>query len=135
MRILVTGHLGYLGTIMAPMLQSAGHEVYGLDSDLYERCAFGLAPRHIPWLRKDIRDVQPGDLKDFEAVIHLAGLSNDPLGDLNPELTLEINHRAAVRLAELAKQAGVSRFCSLPPAAYTAPRATTWSTKMRSFVR
>jgi len=110
MRILITGHQGYIGTVMAPMLQADGHEVVGLDSDLFERCTFGKAMPKVSSLRKDIREVQPADLKNFDAVIHLAGLSNDPLGDLNPALTHEINHLASARLARLAKDAGISRF-------------------------
>jgi nucleoside-diphosphate-sugar epimerase len=112
MRVLVTGHKGYVGTVMVPMLIEAGHEVVGLDSDLYGRCTFGHGEGmlDIPELKKDIRDVEASDLTGFEAVIHLAGLSNDPLGDLNPELTYEINHAASVRLARLAKGVGVQRF-------------------------
>jgi nucleoside-diphosphate-sugar epimerase len=126
MRILLTGHLGYIGTVMAPMLQSAGHEVIGLDSDLFERCTFGNTVPPVPALGKDIRDVQLADLEGFDAVIHLAGLSNDPLGDLNPALTFEINHLASVRLAGLARTAGVARFlfsssCSVYGAAGEAP--------------
>ena len=110
MRVLVTGHNGYIGTILAPMLISAGHEVMGLDSDLYEACTFGESLPDVPFIRKDVRDVQLSDLDGFDAIIHLAGLSNDPLGDLNPELTYEINHVASVRLARLAKEVGVRRF-------------------------
>jgi nucleoside-diphosphate-sugar epimerase len=110
MRILITGHKGYIGTVMAPLLADAGHEVVGLDSDLFEQCTFGEAPREFPSIRKDLRDVVAGDLKGFEAVIHLAGLSNDPLGNLNPDLTYDINHHASVRLALLAKEAGVKRY-------------------------
>ena len=110
MRVLVTGHLGYIGTVMAPLLVGAGHDVVGLDSDLFQGCTYGPAPRMLPTLRKDVRDVTPGDLEGFDAVIHLAGLSNDPLGNLNPELTDEINHRASVQLARAAKQAGVQRY-------------------------
>lgn len=112
MRVLVTGHKGYIGTVMVPALIAEGHEVAGLDSDLYRRCTFGDEDRiqDIPELKKDIRDVEPSDLEGFDAVIHLAGLSNDPLGDLNPQLTYEINHAASVRLARLAKMVGVTRF-------------------------
>lgn len=110
MRVLLTGHKGYIGTVLAPMLAAAGHEVRGLDSDLFERCTFGAAPVDIPWTRKDVRDVEASDVEGFDAVVHLAGLSNDPLGDLNPTLTYEINHHATLRLAELARGAGVSRF-------------------------
>jgi len=95
---------------MAPMLQRGGHEVTGLDSDLYAECTFGSPPKRIPAIRKDIRDVTESDLRGFDAVLHLAGLSNDPLGDLNPALTFAINYEASVRLARLAKQAGVKRF-------------------------
>lgn len=112
MRVLLTGHRGYVGTVMAPMLVAAGHEVVGLDSDLYEQSTFGDAQRltPIPTIKKDVRDVEQSDLEGFEAVIHLAGLSNDPLGDLNPELTYEINHLGTLHLARLAKRAGVTRF-------------------------
>ena len=112
MRVLVTGHNGYVGTVMVPMLIAAGHDVMGLDSNLYERSTFGdvNGTLDIPALEKDIRDVEMSDLNGFDAVIHLAGLSNDPLGDLNPDLTYEINHAASVRLARLAKKAGVKRF-------------------------
>lgn len=95
---------------MVPMLIAEGYDVVGLDSDLFEQCTFGEEIRRIPALRKDIRDVERSDLEGFDAVIHLAGLSNDPLGDLNPALTHEINCIASVRLARLAKNAGISRF-------------------------
>ena len=112
MRVFVTGHLGYIGSIMVPMLKSAGHEVTGCDSDLYERCTFPAGGRSepVPTIKKDIRDVTTDDLAGVDAVIHLAALSNDPLSDLNPDVTYTINHRASVRLANLAKQAGVKRF-------------------------
>ncbi len=113
MRVLVTGHRGYIGTVLVPMLMAEGHEVVGLDSDLYEQCTFGdeEAVQDTPGgLKKDIRDVQASDLDGFHAVIHLAGLSNDPLGDLNPALTYQINHAASVRLARLAKDVGIMRF-------------------------
>jgi nucleoside-diphosphate-sugar epimerase len=110
MRVLVTGHLGYIGTILTPMLIVEGHSVVGMDSDLYRECTYGDQMPEIPAFKKDIRDVELSDLEGFDAVLHLAGLSNDPLGDLNPALTGEINHRASVRLAELAKKAGVQRF-------------------------
>jgi nucleoside-diphosphate-sugar epimerase len=110
MRILLTGHKGYIGTVMAPVLAQAGHEVVGLDSDLFEGCTFGEPPLEFPSIRKDLRDIGALDLQGFDAVIHLAGLSNDPLGNLNSSLTYDINHKASVRLAELAKQAGVTRY-------------------------
>jgi nucleoside-diphosphate-sugar epimerase len=112
MRVLLTGHLGYIGTVMTPMLLRAGHDVVGLDSDLYARCTFaqGGAISEVPTIRKDTRDVVLDDLKGFDAVLHIAALSNDPLGNLRPGLTDDINHRASVRIAELAKAAGVKRF-------------------------
>jgi len=110
MQVLVTGHSGYIGTVLVPMLLAEGHDVFGLDTDLYERCTFGEEVPSIPQIRIDIRDVELADLEGFEAVIHLAALSNDPLGNLNPDLTYEINHAAAVRLARLAKEVGVSRY-------------------------
>ncbi|MDH3601282.1 MAG: SDR family oxidoreductase [Candidatus Tectomicrobia bacterium] len=122
MNVLVTGHNGYIGSRLAPMLQAAGHAVTGLDNYLFAECVFGPDVADIAALRMDIRDVQASDLEGFNAVIHLAALSNDPLGDLNPQCTFDINHRASVRLARLAKQAGVARFlysssCSLYGAA------------------
>jgi nucleoside-diphosphate-sugar epimerase len=112
MRVLVTGHRGYIGTVMTPILLAAGHEVVGYDSDLYRRCTYaaGGAIADVPTLEKDTRDVIARDLEGFEAVIHLAALSNDPLGNLNPHITYEINHEAVVRTAVLAKEAGVKRF-------------------------
>ena len=92
------------------MLQMAGHEIVGIDSDLFEHSTFGSGVPSIPSLRKDIRDVQASDLEGFDALLHLAALSNDPLGDLNPKITYDINHLATVRLARLAKQVGISRF-------------------------
>ena len=111
MKVLVTGHDGYIGTILVPMLQSRGHEVVGMDSMLFAPCVFGTkSARPDVELRVDIRDAKPDHLAGVDAVIHLAGMSNDPAGDLNPEATYEINHRASSRLAELAKDAGVRRF-------------------------
>jgi nucleoside-diphosphate-sugar epimerase len=110
MRVLVTGHNGYIGTVMVPLLLAEGFEVVGMDSDLFERCTFGGPVPDVPTLRKDIRDVDPSDLEGIDAVIHLAGLSNDPLGNLNPELTYDINHHASLRLARAAKQVGIERF-------------------------
>jgi len=110
MRVLITGHLGYIGKVLVPMLLAKGYEVVGLDSDLYRACTFGDDLVEVPNICKDIRDVEFNDVKDFDAICHLAGLSNDPLGDFNPDLTYEINHKASVRLAELAKKAGVKRY-------------------------
>src|SRR3989304_595380 len=101
MRVLVTGHKGYIGTVMVPMLLAEGHDVVGLDSDLFERCTFGDGIKEIPEMKKDVRDVEASGLEGFDAVLHLAGLSNDPLGDLNPDLTYKINHAASVRLGRL----------------------------------
>jgi nucleoside-diphosphate-sugar epimerase len=112
MRVLVTGHLGYIGSVLTPMLVRAGHEVVGLDNDLYSRCDFAAGGRiyNVASIRKDVRDAALEDFIGFDGVLHLAALSNDPLGDLEPALTDEINHRASVRVASLAKQAGVRRF-------------------------
>src|SRR4051812_29279918 len=106
MRILLTGHLGYIGTVLTPMLLAEGHDVVGLDADLYRRCTFLERIAQVPSIRKDLRDVTPDDVRGFDAVLHLAALSNDPLGNLNPGLTEDINWRASVRLAELSKEAG-----------------------------
>jgi len=112
MQVLVTGHLGYIGTVLTPMLVNAGHKVTGLDSDLYSRCTYvaGGEIHEVPTIRKDVRDVEISDFAGYDAVLHLAALSNDPLGNLKPGITDEINHRASVRIAELAKRAGVRRF-------------------------
>jgi nucleoside-diphosphate-sugar epimerase len=110
MRVLVTGHNGYIGSALVPIFVRAGHDVVGMDSFLFENCTLGPEVAPVPAIRKDVRDAELADVKGFDAIIHLAGISNDPLGDLNPGCTFDINHRASVRLAELAKQAGVSRF-------------------------
>ncbi len=110
MRVLLTGHQGYLGTLMAPILAEAGHDVVGLDSGLYAECILGAAPADPPGIAVDLRDVTADRLAGFDAVVHLAALSNDPLGALAPEHTYDINHHASTRLARLAKEAGVGRF-------------------------
>lgn len=110
MRILVTGHKGYIGTVLTPLLTAAGYDVHGLDSDIFRRCTYGKMCPDVPETLKDVRDVEQSDVEGFDAVLHLAGLSNDPLGDLNADLTYQINHHASVRLAELCKKAGVARF-------------------------
>ena len=110
MRVMVTGHKGYIGTVMVPMLLQTGHTVVGLDSDLFQQCTFCPGILDLPELQIDLRDVQASDFAEFDAVIHLAALSNDPLADLNPDITYDINHAASVRLARLAKEAGVARF-------------------------
>ncbi len=110
MKVLLTGHKGYIGSVGGAMLREAGHDVVGLDTGLFEGCDFGDPAKPLPEVRKDIRDLVLADLKGFEAVIHLAALSNDPLGNLNGNLTYDINHRASVKIAELAKEAGVKRY-------------------------
>lgn len=110
MKVLVTGNNGYIGCALVPILVRAGHEVKGLDNCMFEHCTLGPDEDLVPTIRKDVRDVEQADLEGFDAVIHLAGISNDPLGELNPDCTFDINHRASVRLAQLAKRAGVSRF-------------------------
>jgi nucleoside-diphosphate-sugar epimerase len=119
MKVLVTGHDGYIGQVLVPLFRAAGHEVVGLDSLLFEGCTFGAeGPGPDRLVRKDIRAVDAGDLEGVDAVVHLAAISNDPLGDLNPECTFDINWRATACLGRAAKEAGVSRFlysssCSL----------------------
>lgn len=111
MRVLLTGHQGYLGTVMAPILAAAGHEVTGLDSGLFASCVLGqLDTPDVAGLTTDVRDVTVDQLAGFDAVVHMAALSNDPLGALAPEITYDINHHASTRLATLAKEAGVGRF-------------------------
>jgi nucleoside-diphosphate-sugar epimerase len=110
MRVLLTGYQGYLGTVMAPILQAAGNDVTGLDSGYFADCVLGPEPTDPPGMRVDLRDVTTDHLRGFDAVIHLAALSNDPLGALAPRITYDINHHASVRLARLAKEAGVQRF-------------------------
>ena len=109
MKVLITGSRGYIGTVMAPMMVAAGHQVVGVDADLYRRSTFGTWTEAIRTIPKDVRALEARDLEGFEAIVHLAALSNDPLGDLNPQLTFDINHLASVRLAALAKEVGVGR--------------------------
>src|SRR5580692_4627280 len=118
MKVLVTGHRGYIGAEMVPALRAAGHDVTGLDIGLFDGCDFMAPPDDVPNVDVDLRDVTPAHLAGFDAVIHLAALSNDPLGDLSPDVTYDINLHASVRLARAAKEAGVRRFlfsssCSL----------------------
>jgi len=120
MKVLVTGHDGYIGQVLVPLLERAGHDIVGVDTFLFHDCSFGFraeAPS-TDQTRSDIRDVDVSVFQDVDAVVHLAAISNDPVGNLNPDCTYDINHRGTVRVAELAKQAGVSRFlysssCSL----------------------
>jgi nucleoside-diphosphate-sugar epimerase len=109
-RVLLTGHQGYLGTVMAPRLAAAGHSVVGLDSGWFAPCVLGPRPADPEGYQVDLREVTAEHLSGVDAVVHLAALSNDPLGSLEPELTYDINHRASVRLAKLAADAGVQRF-------------------------
>jgi nucleoside-diphosphate-sugar epimerase len=110
MRVLVTGHKGYIGSVMVPMLETVGHAVVGLDSDLYRNSTYSENLSEVPEIIKDVRDIEKSDLEGMDAIVHLAGLSNDLLGDLNPQLTYEINHAASVRLAAMAKELRISRF-------------------------
>lgn len=112
MRVLVTGHRGYIGTVLVPMLIESEYDVVGLDTDLYQACDFGDPAQmaDVPSLDVDVRDVAADALAGFDAVVHLAALSNDPLGDLDPALTYDVNHHATVRLARLSREAGVRRF-------------------------
>lgn len=118
MRVLVTGHEGYIGTVLVPLLREAGHDVAGLDTGLFASCLLGPSPAPVPTLRRDLRDIRAEDCQGFDAVIHLAALSNDPVGNLDPDLTYDINYRSTVALARAAREAGVARFlfsssCSL----------------------
>ena len=110
MRVLLTGHRGYIGSVLLPMLQSRGHDVVGLDTDWFERCTFTGKVAEVTSIKKDTRDIEQSDVEGFDAIIHLAGLSNDPLGDFRPMITEEINDAASVRLAQMAKKVGVKRF-------------------------
>ena len=109
-KVLVTGNLGYIGTVVAPLLRAAGHDVTGLDSGLFEGCDLGPRPEQVPMLDVDLRDVTAAQLAGFDAVVHLAALSNDPLGNLAPDHTWQINHEASVRLARYCRDVGVRRF-------------------------
>src|SRR4029453_5281376 len=118
LKVLLTGHNGYIGSVMAPILRAAGHEVVGLDTYLFEECTFGPPDVDLRGHRVDLRDVSAGALGGFDPIVHLGALSNDPLGNVNSDVTYDINHRASVTLATLAKRAGVPRYvyassCSL----------------------
>ena len=110
MKILLTGHHGYIGSIARPVLEDAGHDVVGLDTFFYRGCDFGQDRVAGPELAVDVRDVAPAQLEGFDAVVHLAALSNDPLGDLRDEWTYDINFEGTVALARAAKAAGIQRF-------------------------
>src|SRR6188508_966265 len=122
MKVLVDGDRGYVGAVLVPLFQRAGHEVVGLDAGWYDGCDFGAAPTGYESRTGDIRDQRPEDLEGFDAVVHLAAISNDPVGHLNPEATYSVNAHGAAHMAEVAKAAGVRRFlfsssCSLYGAA------------------
>src|SRR3954453_11223743 len=126
MRVLVDGDRGYIGAVLVPLLLEAGHEVQGLDAGWYDGCDFGEQPQGYTSRTGDIRDVTPEDLSGFDAVVHLAAISNDPVGHLNPEATYSVNADGAAHVARMAKAAGVERFlfsssCSLYGAAGDAP--------------
>jgi nucleoside-diphosphate-sugar epimerase len=126
MRVLVTGDRGYIGAVLVPFLRTHGHEVVGLDAGWYEGCDFGPMADKDPSPPRDIRDVTPSELAGFDAVVHLAAISNDPIGHLNPNATYSVNAHGAIHVAEMAKEAGVPRFlfsssCSLYGAAGDAP--------------
>jgi nucleoside-diphosphate-sugar epimerase len=126
MRVLITGHAGYIGSVLAPLLLASGHEVVGFDSGFYRGCDFGAEPEPIPEVIGDLREIGPQQVEGFDAIIHLAALSNDPLGSIDPDVTYEINFEAGVRLALAAKTAHVQRFlfassCSLYGKAGDAP--------------
>ena len=110
MRVLVTGHTGYIGSKLTPMLLAKGYDVVGLDTDLFRDCTFTGELADVPHIWKDVRDVTADDIAGFDAIIHLAALSNDPLGDYDPGLTESINDEASVKIAQMAKDAGVGRF-------------------------
>jgi nucleoside-diphosphate-sugar epimerase len=128
MRALVTGDRGYIGAVLVPWLIKHGHDVVGFDAGWYDGCDFGDGPSAAPSRAGDVRDVTPADLEGFDAVVHLAAISNDPIGHLNPDATYSVNAWGAVHVARAAKSAGVERFlfsswCSLYGAAGDAPVA------------
>lgn len=113
MKVVVTGSEGYIGAVVTEQLLEAGHEVVGIDCRYFPRnlkCSTRGRREHLLSVRRDIRDVREEDLRGAEAVVHFAALSNDPMGDLNPEWTMEINHRATIRLSSLARKVGITRF-------------------------
>ena len=117
-RVLVTGASGYIGSVLVPMLQGQGDEVIGLDVGYFESCVFGPEPPTFDLIRKDVRDLTADDIPNVDAVMHLAALSNDALGHLDPGITHEVNTLSTLRTAELARERGVERFlfsssCSL----------------------
>jgi len=109
-RILITGHNGYLGAVMSPHLVSEGYDIVGMDTGFFGECTLVPDSGKVNAIKKDIRDLSPKDLENFDAVIHLAALSNDPIGNLNDSWTEEINYQASMKLAEFSRAAGVKRF-------------------------
>src|SRR4029450_13322679 len=109
MRVLVDGDRGYIGAVLVPLVQAAGHEVVGFDVGWYDGCDFGAQPTGYEQRTADIRDVMPDDLEGFDAIIHLAAISNDPIGHLNPDATYAVNADGAIHMAGVAKQPGVAR--------------------------
>src|SRR5512133_3861289 len=109
-KILITGHDGYIGSVMTPHFVEAGFDVTGLDTGYFSECTLVGGGRQVPVIKKDLRDLVPADVEGFDAIVHLAALSNDPIGNLNDSWTEDINFHASVKLAELAKNSGVSRF-------------------------
>ena len=111
MRVLVTGSEGYIGTVLTPFLMAHGHDVVGVDTGFHRvGWLYNGVDRSPAWIEKDIRQLTADDLRGFDAIVHLAELSNDPVGQLNPDITFEINHHGSVRLATLAREVGVERF-------------------------
>lgn len=110
MKVLVTGHNGYIGSVMTKVLQRAGHIVGGIDNNYFTENPLDITPCKLPMMQKDIRDIVPSDIKGFDAIIHLAALSNDPMAKMNVDLTYDINLFATLRLAQVAKFAGVKKF-------------------------
>ena len=129
MRVLVAGDRGYIGAVLVPFVKTAGHEVVGLDVGWYDGCDFGPQPNGYEQRTGDIRDATPDDLEGFDAVIHLAAISNDPIGHLNPDATYGVNAYGAVHMAKMAKVAGVPRFSSRRRAPSMAQQATGLSTR------
>jgi nucleoside-diphosphate-sugar epimerase len=109
-KVLITGNLGYIGRVMSPLLRRAGYHVTGLDTEWFAKCTFGKQETPTPTIRKDLREIERDDLRGFDSIVHLAGICNDPMGDLNPQVTMEVNYFASLRMAEMARDAGVRRF-------------------------
>ena len=110
MTILVTGDSGYVGTVLCKQLLKSGHKISGVDLDFFLENDLILHNRDYKRLNKDINEIHQDDLKNIETIVHLAGLSNDPLGELNEELTYKINFEGTINLIRKAKIAGVKNF-------------------------